>query len=191
MAGNFLNMYATTSLSARTLHNAVISLDVLESIACPLQLTSFKVFDRRYMGQKIHSTEDTCDRTGKLFLFNARAAKTTLKLIIKPRRAKNLACAEGVTVLNTLNFTVTINVVEFQRHNKCRKNISQIQGFITSKDRICANDYFGFVRKGVSTACSNVPVQDLSYDVRVLNDAFLNQVYYTSSNGKVTASSRE
>jgi hypothetical protein len=54
-----------------------------------------------------------------------------------------------------------------------------------------ANDYFGSARKGASTACSNVPVQDLSDDVRVLNDAFLNQVYYTSSNGKVTASSGE
>jgi len=66
-------------------------------------------------------------------------------------------------VLNILNYTVTI---------KCRKNISQIQGFITSKDRINANDYFGSARKGAATARSNVPVQDLSDDVRVLNDAF-------------------
>lgn len=101
--------------------------------------------------------------------------------------AKNLTCAESVTVLNILNCTVTINVVEFQRHKKCRKNISQIQGFVTSKYRINANDYFGSVRMWASTACSNVPVQDLSDDVRVLNDAFVNQVYYTSSNGKVTA----
>jgi len=50
-AGNFLNMYATISLSARTLHNADISLDVLESTARPLQLTCFKVFDRRHMRQ--------------------------------------------------------------------------------------------------------------------------------------------
>lgn len=48
-AGNFLNIYATMSLSARTMHNVVISLDVLESTACPLQLTCFKVFDRRHM----------------------------------------------------------------------------------------------------------------------------------------------
>jgi len=75
-------------------------------------------------------------------------------------------------VLNILNYTVTIKVVEFQRHKKCRKNISQIQGFITSKDRINANDYFGSARKGAATARSNVPVQDLSDDVRVLNDAF-------------------
>lgn len=102
-----------------------------------------------------------------------------------------MAYAEGETVLNILNSTVIINVVEFQRHKKCRKNISQIQGFITSEDRINANDYFGSARKGVSMACSNVPFQDLSDDVRVLNDAFLNQVYYTSSNGKVTASSEE
>jgi len=93
--------------------------------------------------------------------------------------------------LSILNSTDTINVVEFQRHKKCRKNISQIQEFITSKDRINANDYFGSARNGVSTACSNVPVQDLSDDVRVLNDAFLNQMYYTSSNSKVTASSGE
>jgi hypothetical protein len=105
--------------------------------------------------------------------------------------AKNLAYAEGVTVLNVLNSTVTINVVEFQRHKKCRKNISQIQGFITPKDRINANDYFGSARKRAFTVCYNMPVQDLSDDVRVLNDAFLNQVYYTSSNGKVTASSEE
>jgi len=77
-----------------------------------------------------------------------------------------------VTVLNILNYTVSINVVEFQRHKKCLKNISQIQGFITSKERINANDYFGSARKGAATVCSNVPVQDLSDDVRVLNDAF-------------------
>jgi len=49
--GNFLNMYATIKLSAGTLHNADISLDVLESTACPLQLTCFKVSDRRHMRQ--------------------------------------------------------------------------------------------------------------------------------------------
>lgn len=48
-----------------------------------------------------------------MFLFDALAAKTTLRLITKPRIAKKkkLACAEGVTVLNVLNSTVTINVV--------------------------------------------------------------------------------
>jgi len=51
-AGNFLNIYVTLSLSARTLHNAVISLDVLDSIACPLQLACFKVFDGRHMRQE-------------------------------------------------------------------------------------------------------------------------------------------
>jgi len=48
---NFLNMYATMSLSARTLYNAVISLDFLQSTACPLQLPCFKVLDRRHMRQ--------------------------------------------------------------------------------------------------------------------------------------------
>jgi hypothetical protein len=73
-------------------------------------------------------------------------------------------------VLNILNYTVTIKVVEFQRHKKCRKTVVKFNGLITSKDRINANDYFGSARKGADTACSNVPVQDLSDDV--LNDAF-------------------
>jgi hypothetical protein len=64
--GKFLSMYATMSLSARTLHNAVISLDVLQSTACPLQLTCFKVFDRRHMRQ---------DRY--IALFHVLVAKTT------------------------------------------------------------------------------------------------------------------
>ena len=63
--------------------------------------------------------------------------------------------------------------------------------FITSNERINENDYFGSARKGDATACSNVPVQDLSDDVRVLNDAFSNQVYYTASKGKVTANTAE
>jgi len=75
-------------------------------------------------------------------------------------------------VLNIMSYTITIKVVEFQGHKKCRKNISQIQGFITSKDRINANDYLDSAQKGAAMACSNVPVQDLSDDVRVLNDAF-------------------
>jgi hypothetical protein len=100
----------------------------------------------------------------------------------------NKLCIKLANKTFIMNSTVTINVVEFQRHKKCRKNISQIEGFIPSKDRINANDYFGSARKGAATACSNAPVQDLSDDVRVLNDAFLNQVYYTASNGKLTAS---
>lgn len=50
-AENFLNMYAIMSLPARALHNAVISLDVLESNVCPFQLTGFKMFDRRHVRQ--------------------------------------------------------------------------------------------------------------------------------------------
>jgi hypothetical protein len=96
-----------------------------------------------------------------------------------------------VTVLNILNSTDTINVAKLQRREKSRNNISQIQGFITSKERINANDYFESARKGAATACSNVPVQDLSDDVRVLNDAFSNRVYFTALNGKVTASTGE
>jgi len=42
--------------------------------------------------------------------------------------AKNLAYAESVTVLNVLNSTVTINVVEFQRHKKCRKTLVKFKG---------------------------------------------------------------